>query len=271
MEKIYDLQKVLIEPYIKIEGLPPYPVDVNTKASQTLLKDFTGRVTEELAEGYEAFKEVLKLTKKNQYWFNDFDREAYKMALNHLQNANEEQADALHFMIELLIYANIQPEDIRNYLDNKFTPVKEFVKNSYDIIRYSMVVGSYILQSENNFALADTKNMIDLLKPFEDSHIDMDVRYLQGGRLVNDQVYQNQKLIMHDITYHLNIARNFLKNKPWKQSQVMTNETAYQEQLVLTFIKMMGYFNYLGLTSEQVYFLYFKKNLINRFRQASLY
>ena len=54
LEKIYELQKVLLDHYIGIEGLPQYPVDVNTKSSQVLLKDFTGRVTEELAEGYES-------------------------------------------------------------------------------------------------------------------------------------------------------------------------------------------------------------------------
>ena len=43
LEKIYELQKELIDHYVKIEGLPKYPLDVNTKKSQVIIKDFVGR------------------------------------------------------------------------------------------------------------------------------------------------------------------------------------------------------------------------------------
>ena len=59
LEEIYQMQKNLLSGYIGIEGLPQYPVDINTKASQTLLKDFTARVIEELSEGYESFERRL--------------------------------------------------------------------------------------------------------------------------------------------------------------------------------------------------------------------
>lgn len=62
----------------------------------------------------------------------------------------------------------------------------------------------------------------------------------------------------------LNIARNFLKNKPWKQSQMMTNEGAYQEEIVKAFILMMGLFLAMGISPENLYFLYLKRiELIN--------
>ena len=51
LEEIYSMQKELLSGYIGIEGLPQYPIDINTKASQSLLKDFTARVVEELSEG----------------------------------------------------------------------------------------------------------------------------------------------------------------------------------------------------------------------------
>ena len=65
LEKIYELQKELLDGYIGIEGLPQYPININSKKSQVLIKDFVGRVIEELAEGYESMLEVVKLTKKN--------------------------------------------------------------------------------------------------------------------------------------------------------------------------------------------------------------
>ena len=65
LEKIYDLQKELLDSYIKIEGLPSYPIDVNSKKSQIILKDFTGRVIEELGEGYESMLKVFNKIRCN--------------------------------------------------------------------------------------------------------------------------------------------------------------------------------------------------------------
>lgn len=118
LEEIYQMQKNLLSGYIGIEGLPQYPVDINTKASQTLLKDFTARVIEELSEGYESFENVMALFEANHAKLvqTQGDCIEYTEILNNLQNANEENADAIHFFIELLIYANIQPEDIMAYM-----------------------------------------------------------------------------------------------------------------------------------------------------------
>lgn len=64
LEEIYSMQKELLSGYIGIEGLPQYPIDINTKASQSLLKDFTARVVEELSEGYESFQAISESISK---------------------------------------------------------------------------------------------------------------------------------------------------------------------------------------------------------------
>lgn len=65
--------------------------------------------------------------------------------------------------------------------------------------------------------------------------------------------------ILWKITHHLNIARNFLKNKPWKQSQVMTQELKYQAELVKAFIYFCGYLGWIGMDSKEVFYIYFKR------------
>ena len=67
LEEIYSMQKELLSGYIGIEGLPQYPIDINTKASQSLLKDFTARVVEELSEGYESFQAISESMSKNHW------------------------------------------------------------------------------------------------------------------------------------------------------------------------------------------------------------
>lgn len=283
LECMYSLQKELLEPYIKVEGLPSYPIDVNTKKSQIILKDFVGRVIEELAEGYEALILVSKLTEKNKLWKSEYDEEDYIQCLNHLQNAGEEMADAMHFMLELLIYSNIQAQDIESYLDNWLKDKTSFgITKTLPTLAKAMQVGLSILYDDPCNLVNETKamNKTYLLEEFENMGADdenkpgihtVDTRFYQCGKFYNQLTYSSYKYMMWDVTYHLNIARNFLKNKPWKQSQMMTNEGAYQEEIVKAFILMMGLFIAMGISPEILYFLYFKKNRVNKFRIESKY
>lgn len=236
LEKIYELQKNLLEGYIGIEGLPQYPININSKKSQILIKDFVGRVIEELAEGYESLLMALELTNKNKLWLSDYNDSDLLQTLNHIQNAGEEMADAMHFMVELLIYSNIYPEDIKSYINQKYT--KEEGNGIIDLCM------SYFTNSADNEICCGI-NILNIVKDDEDLPKEIksqDFRLLKCGVEIGNNIYEKYKPIIWDVTYHLNIARNYLKNKPWKQSQEMTNEEKYQEEIVLAFIYMMGLF-----------------------------
>lgn len=266
LEKIYSLQRRLLDSYIDIENLPPYPIDVNTKKSQVILKDFTGRVIEELAEGYESHLEVVKIMDSVGENLNLLSQEKYDMMISHLQNLNEEQADAMHFMVELLIYANIHPEDIYSWLDKKAQECNIYLpKDNTDIIHVAMYLGS--VQSREDYCT--DRPIRPYFLPFESSPEVLN--YIPGGREYNKEEVLNMRKSLWDITYALNIARNCLKNKPWKQSGVMTNEILYQSLLVEAFVYMMGYYARLGMSSSDIYYLYFKKNKVNQFRIQSKY
>ena len=99
LEKVFELQKEILESYIKIEGMPMYPLNINTKESQKMLKDFSGRIIEELGEGFESYLIMLEL------FHNGSDE---KLMIPHLQNFNEEISDALHFWLELMILDIVQ-------------------------------------------------------------------------------------------------------------------------------------------------------------------
>ena len=275
LEKIYELQKELLDGYIGIEGLPQYPININSKKSQVLIKDFVGRVIEELAEGYESMLEVVKLTKKNKFFFGDVVLSEIQTTMNHLQNVSEEMADAMHFMVELLIYSNIQPEDIDTYI----TKVMPSISPNTNVIRRAMNAGIAMLAIDNDDNGAVQGGYVDLIAKMRGVENEFypecdDVRdweLYQAAHQVNEMAFIARKRDLWDITYHLNIARNFLKNKPWKQSQMMSDETRYQEQIVLAFIKMMGFYALIDITPENLYHIYFKKNRVNLFRQKSNY
>lgn len=272
LEKIYELQKELVDHYVKIEGLPQYPINVNPKKSQVLIKDFVGRVIEELAEGYESMILIDQLTQANQLWHGDYSDDQRTMCLDHLQNVSEELADAMHFMTELLIFVNIQPEDIHSYIKKAYEDIYSsfFQHEEGDIINEAMMVGLYQVVGDNE--IDGAAHPVDLFNLVTDKERGgMDINLYIAAHLYDHISYNEVKKCFWDVTYHLNIARNFLKNKPWKQSQMMTDEIHFQEEITKAFIAMMGSFRILGLTSSTLFHIYFKKNQANAFRIRSNY
>lgn len=281
-DDIFNLQKELIDHYVEIEGLPKYPININTKSSQTLIKDFVGRVIEELAEGFESFVLAKKLTEENKLWdWEDMiDKDKYKMMLSHLQNLNEEQADALHFMVELMIYSNIYPEDVKSFIKSD-----SYISNEIENISYYVVPEISMDEMEDMalFGLAGTCLVKKLVQVSEISNKKRDLLgyAIREGMIEDEGLYRFGRLYNSNeslenylwaITYHLNIARNSLKNKPWKQTEMMTDELVYQSEVVKGFLCMMSYFYRFGFyNSEELHYMYFKKNMVNRFRIRSNY
>ena len=276
LEKIYELQNVLIDHYVNIEGLPPYPLDVNSRDNQALLKDFGSRFIEELSEGFEAY---VGSREKVLLGLSGLDpTEDVEGTLKLLLNFNEEQADAMHFIIELLIFSNIQPEDILNFIKKHQKNISTARLQKGDILELAMDIGYMTFMEYMGESSIDgfiTVNYCDRFKEVEEYN--SYIEYIRAGHIIpiNPKVNQSSQkvsmLFLWHITHFLNLSRSLLKNKPWKQSETITNEEAYQSQLVQTFILYMGYLKFIGMKSEDIYFLYFKKNRVNLKRIESKY
>lgn len=200
---IFARQRDLMEKYKTIEGLPDPPLSLHHAHGQKILKDFAWRVTEELAESWEAYKKSEAASNSDL----GFDEEIK----SHLEHMFEELADALHFMVELLIFAGIGSTSALEY---------------------------------------------DPAEPRESV-----TRHGQGEML--DCYWQ--------VVYELGIAMNFLRNKPWKQSQVPTDEARFRAQLLKAFHTLKNLFADVGLTWEEAFAFYFRKSEVNKFRQRSQY
>lgn len=87
--KIFSKQKELLEKYRHIENMP-IQIDINSPEHQKLLKEFTFRGIEELAESYEAYLQ------------------------KDLEHMNEEISDAIHFFTEVLLMVDIKAEEINS-------------------------------------------------------------------------------------------------------------------------------------------------------------
>lgn len=260
LPQMYTLGLEQLDGYRQIESLPEYPLDINNPKSQVILKDFIGRVIEELTEGFESTNEVFDLCSKNGWNMEMLNEEEHQSILNSLANANEEQADALGFFFTLLAYSNILPEDILSY--NK-------AKDLFEV----MAIGV----KELVIKYSDYHNLLkfDIIRKedfYEDEgkweHINS---YTPGFHQMNELSHEAEKLYLWEVIYELNKARNFLKCRPWKQTQVMTKEIDFQESLVKAFYLYMGFLAMNGFTPCGLFSLFFKKQRLNLWRQTTNY
>ena len=260
LPQMYTLGLEQLNGYRQIESLPEYPLDINNPKSQVILKDFIGRVIEELTEGFESTNEVFDLCSKNGWNMEMLNEEEHQSILNSLANANEEQADALGFFFTLLAYSNVLPEDILSY--NK-------AKDLFEV----MAIGV----KELVIKYSDYHNLLkfDIIRKedfYEDEgkweHINS---YTPGFHQMNELSHEAEKLYLWEVIYELNKARNFLKCRPWKQTQVMTKEIDFQESLVKAFYLYMGFLAMNGFTPCGLFSLFFKKQRLNLWRQTTNY
>ena len=260
LPQMYTLGLEQLNGYRQIESLPEYPLDINNPKSQVILKDFIGRVIEELTEGFESTNEVFDLCSKNGWNMEMLNEEEHQSILNSLANANEEQADALGFFFTLLAYSNILPEDILSYNKAKdlfevmAIGVKELVikySDYHNLLKFDIICKKDFYEDEGKW-----------------EHINS---YTPGFHQMNELSHEAEKLYLWEVIYELNKARNFLKCRPWKQTQVMTKEIDFQESLVKAFYLYMGFLAMNGFTPLGLFGLFFKKQRLNLWRQTTNY
>lgn len=122
LEAIFNRQRELIFKYHDIEekgfGRPiprgdnDFALDLDDPQSQFRLKDFAWRVTEEITEATEAYE------------------------LKEQDHFEEELVDALHFLVELLIYSGFNPTKLTQY-------VKYDWRKDEDLLEQFFIVGSW--------------------------------------------------------------------------------------------------------------------------------
>lgn len=264
LSKIYELGSTQLNGYLKIEGLPAPPLDINHPKSQVIIKDFISRVIEELTEGYESTSEVVKIM--NGYGWNVSLISNYKDLLNHLQNANEEQADAIGFFITLLLYSNIMPEDIYEYVSLN---LEEEVNSLDKLMSYGVKI-IYEVDSEY-IGVTGYGLFNESMAKYFDIDYEKVVSYTPGFHSISEQTHESEAFYLWQITYQINIARNLLKNRPWKQTHVMSKELDYQEAVVKSFIMYLGFLAINGFTPSSLFELFYRKQQLNLWRQNSGY
>lgn len=269
LEFLYEKGEEQLVAYKRIDDYGKYPMDVNTRKSQTILKDFIGRIIEELFEGYESMEQVVDILIKKGFNVGALVDSECTDILNGLQNANEEQADALGFFISTLLFSNILPEDIYSYCTKVLGRKSNNLNELMSIGANRLYLKDTLDNLHKRFNIFN-EDMMWWLQAKEYKIEDL-FEYTAGFHTVsgNELCYERDQLWL--VVYELNKARNLLKNRPWKQTEVMTKELEFQESLVKSFIYYLGYLADRGFDQDKVVTLFNRKQALNMWRIKSGY
>ena len=87
----------------------------------------------------------------------------------------------------------------------------------------------------------------------------------------NFQEYTTPRQYVYEVIQELGNAMNCLKQKPWKQTHIITDKEKFKKHMLLTHINFFRLINLTKLTADEWYRMYYKKSEVNKFRQRSNY
>ena len=266
LEAIFKYGTEQAKSYQAIEDIPDGPVDINTSKNQVILKDFIGRIIEELAEGHESLIEAADLLNNVGFNRDRLETDQVKCLVNSLQNANEEQADALGFYITLLNMANINSNDIYDYYAIKGSNFGHKLDLS------TLMAYGVSLQHKHKDVTIVHYSIFDR-ELLDGTGLDYDklLPCIPGFHKLSDRKIKLNEIRLWLVVYYLNLARNVLKNRPWKRTHMMSKEDSFQEYLVLSFIYYLGYLATNYFEPQGLFTLFYRKQQLNLWRISTNY
>lgn len=231
---LFQLQSELIAHYINVEGLPEPPLNPSIPENQVIFKDFIGRIVEEMGESWEYYLELCKNPGKTP------TREKTEPLLAGL---NEELADIVAFLIETMIYAGFSPDELETKLYASLTLPRAAHNANLDYR------GIYQEHSKPPYIIAGLQ--------------------MWGFGTAGFQALEHR---YWHATYLLQLAKNVLKNKPWKVHQVLSDTFKFKQQLAEAFREIMELLIYgYRMQPQDILEVYYRKNRVNLFRVKSKY
>lgn len=251
-------QATLLPHYIRQGSLPEFPVsDLVSKSNQKLLKGFVDCFVEELSEAYNEQELMLQAISNNN------PTEAKKC----LAAYNEEVADAWHFLLEFLVYANYEEDKLEsmvlaycrdNNILNLYVEDRPFrtMLNIGNLINYQ--AGKRSIMNGTPF------RVIDEVTAAEEY-------LLRGGRRISDDLLISHRELLWSVTHTFQQLKNTLKNRAWTETERGVNMQLFEEKLLMGMLHFATYLDFANFTESSIARSYIRKNTINRERQKNGY
>lgn len=252
-EGIFKYQGALMKEYIKRDKILPLPLNLADRNHQNFIRKLMGDWGEELAEASDVYHvKVLELFTGSIYTDQKVQKDLKALLLDFTQ----ELIDALHFMVEICIYLNIDHDDIIGLLKQSLSE-QNLPLATEDALTTSLWYGRYQNneRDENRIYRKEGFNL-----PFsEPTKI--------AGLSISLPMIEHSKVMFWEATQAMFIARNLMKIKDTRESEIQTNINTLQVKVVEAWVRFMQLLDFLGLDDpKDIYIHYENKNLINQKR-----
>jgi hypothetical protein len=234
----------------------PKDFNISGREDQALIRKLIGYVIEELAEADEKLLAMRGVFETENY---TLAKETQDM-MGFSKEALEELADAFHFFIEILVFLNINQDDLLAYL--KLNPSHEY------LVGHDALLSGMNIAHENN--IYDEHIRIATFKAYQLPLLAKEQGYYPMSRL-SVEVFKEVEQSFWRLTRGLALMQNTLKKKEWRAGNVEPAIEILQERAALTFIRFCELLDILQLDGKAVYSAYENKNLINQERIINNY
>jgi hypothetical protein len=235
------LQKRLIDLYIEKKGQIPYPVDVNNTDSQKFIRELFGFINEEISESFEVL----------EYLTRNHPQMKADQTLEMVKEYNVEQADCMAFMIEILLYCNIEEADLYAYYTLLLNEARMPELICGDVLKMAFDYAKSI----DHMAIMRNRAKFRISRSTEDYHM--------GAATVGHVSLVETERTLFQVMYYLGLASNKLKNKYWKEETQGVNTEEFHKLIMETWLHYILYLQMNGFTEESVYLTFYRKNQIN--------
>jgi len=267
LKLFYGYQKQLIDLYIgKGVSLPPYPLDVNIKSSQSFIKELIYFIVEELTETHEAYRKLMANYEEAP---DDLSPTDWAMSNNILAlDLIEETSDIYHFINEILVYLNMDMGLIRVKLKNDAQDLGMLEDGLGDaltvenVTKFARYVSTNKIKPSSIFArrvLIDIPVTKTSTSGIKSKNYKISLNF-DGGTQI-----QTQLAFLDCINSFVNIGR-LLKKKKWREGQVDTDIDMLHLVAYKAFISFFDLIENLGIDYQSFMQACLTKQNINRSR-----
>lgn len=258
LKQMWAQQTLLVDKYVEKGKQENYPMSLEDKKGQAFIRELFGFLEEEMFEAFEHIQDM------GVVMHNALPSSlGTKGTTDYLKNFNEEVADTMAFWIEIFMYIGYDESTIQDY----YSTILEQIDNLHldkgpDVmataIEYSKMILGHRHQVNHERLKIASFNLV-----IENNMHNHNENELPGNWISDDVVNISQEYLFHSVK-HLNIARNCLKMKFWRESDNSPNYQKFYNNLMEAWLNYQVFLYAAGYTLSTQYSYNFKlKNDIN--------
>lgn len=257
LERIFTMQEGYMNELKEREAFPDWPLDINIKSNQKILRDIASRCITELSEAFEVSQKITDIAINNKM---DDVRPL-------LLDFNEELADALHFMVEIFVLVGITPHDINKFYDTYLEEME--LRDSYyhmdDTMRTMTGYAKHMNIFEGYYRMVSSMYTVLKIDPADEES------EVMAGRVTSMDALIKQATELWMVVHALKLAINMLKKKAHREAGPETRLNLFADELIKAWVRLFKYYDMVGTTPISITENYTKKNEKNRQRLKNEY